>query len=46
MPRIRQDPALLTFCGTNYSLLEVYGTAGGGGRFLGTPQQAYQAGFG
>ncbi len=28
------------------SLLEVYGTAGGGGRFLGTPQQAYWAGFG
>ena len=23
------------------SLLEVYGTAGGGGRFLGTPQQTY-----
>jgi hypothetical protein len=28
------------------SLLEVYGTADGGGRFLGTPQQAYLAGFG
>jgi hypothetical protein len=28
------------------SLLEVYGTAHGGGRFLGTPQQAYLAGFG
>jgi hypothetical protein len=28
------------------SLLEVYGTARGGGRFLGTPQQAYLAGFG
>lgn len=28
------------------SLLEVYGTASGGGRFLGTPQQAYLAGFG
>jgi hypothetical protein len=28
------------------SLLEVYGTAGGGGRFLGTPPQAYLAGFG
>jgi len=28
------------------SLLEVYGTAGGGGRFLGQPQQAYLAGFG
>jgi hypothetical protein len=28
------------------SLLEVYGTAGGGGRFLGTPQQAYLPGFG
>ena len=28
------------------SLLEVYGTAGGGGRFLGTPQQTYLAGFG
>jgi len=28
------------------SLLEVYGTAGGGGRFLGMPQQAYLAGFG
>ena len=28
------------------SLLEVYGTAGGGGRFLGTPQQAFLAGFG
>ena len=28
------------------SLLEVYGTANGGGRFLGTPQQAYLAGFG
>ncbi len=28
------------------SLLEVYGTAGGGGRFLGTPQQAYLTGFG
>lgn len=27
------------------SLLEVYGTAGGGGRFLGTPQQAYLPGF-
>lgn len=27
------------------SLLEVYGIAGGGGRFLGTPQQAYLAGF-
>jgi IS4 transposase len=27
------------------SLLEVYGTASGG-RFLGTPQQAYLAGFG
>ena len=29
-----------------HSLLEVYGTAGGGGRFLGTPQQGYLAGFG
>jgi hypothetical protein len=28
------------------SLLGCYGTAGGGGRFLGTPQQAYLAGFG
>jgi hypothetical protein len=28
------------------SLLECYGTAGGGGRFLGTPQQAYLPGFG
>jgi hypothetical protein len=28
------------------SLLECYGTANGGGRFLGTPQQAYLAGFG
>ena len=28
------------------SLLEVYGTASGGARFLGTPQQAYLAGFG
>lgn len=28
------------------SLLEVYGTASGGGRFLGTPQQAFLAGFG
>jgi hypothetical protein len=28
------------------SLLEAYGTAGGGGRFLGMPQQAYLAGFG
>jgi Transposase DDE domain/Domain of unknown function (DUF4372) len=28
------------------SLLEVYGTAGDGGRFLGTPQQAFLAGFG
>jgi hypothetical protein len=28
------------------SLLAVYGTAAGGGRFLGTPQQAYLAGFG
>ena len=28
------------------SLLQVYGTAGGGGRFLGTPQQAYLPGFG
>jgi len=28
------------------SLLQVYGTAGGGGRFLGAPQQAYLAGFG
>jgi hypothetical protein len=28
------------------SLLEVCGTAGGGGRFLGTPQQACLAGFG
>lgn len=28
------------------SLLEVYGTAGGGRRFLGTPQQAFLAGFG
>lgn len=28
------------------SVLEVYGTAGGGGRFLGTPQQAFLAGFG
>ena len=28
------------------SLLEVYGTAGGGDRFLGTPQQAFLAGFG
>ncbi len=27
------------------SLLEVYGTAQGGGRFPGTPQQAYWAGF-
>ena len=27
------------------SLLEVYGIAAGGGRFLGTPQQAYLAGF-
>jgi len=28
------------------SLLEVYGTVGGGARFLGTPQQAYLAGSG
>jgi len=28
------------------SLLKVYGTATGGTRFLGTPQQAYLAGFG
>ncbi len=28
------------------SLLDSYGTAAGGGRFLGTPQQAYLAGFG
>ncbi len=28
------------------SLLQVYGTARGGGRFLGTPQQAYLPGFG
>jgi len=28
------------------SLLECYGTAGGGGRFLGQPEQAYLAGFG
>ena len=28
------------------SLLEVYGTATGGGRFLGQPEQAYLAGFG
>ena len=28
------------------SLLERYGTAAGGGRFLGTPQQAFLAGFG
>ena len=28
------------------SLLEVDGTAGGGGRFLGTPRQAFLAGFG
>jgi hypothetical protein len=28
------------------SLLEVYGTADGGGRFLGAPQQAFLAGFG
>jgi hypothetical protein len=28
------------------SLLEVYGTADGGGRFLGQPEQAYLAGFG
>jgi len=28
------------------SLLKVYGTATGGARFLGTPQQAYLAGFG
>ena len=27
------------------SLLELYGTAGGGGRFLGAPQQAYLPGF-
>ena len=27
------------------SLLEVYGTAGGSGRFLGTPQQAYLPGL-
>ena len=27
------------------SLLEVYGTAGGGGWFLGTPEQAFLAGF-
>jgi hypothetical protein len=27
------------------SLLEVYGTVGGGGRFLGTPQQAYLPGL-
>ena len=27
------------------SLLECYGTAGGGGRFLGTPQQAYLPGY-
>ena len=27
------------------SLLEVYGTAAGGGRFLGTPEQAYLPGF-
>ena len=28
------------------SLLECYGTAGGGGRFLGTPAQAYLPGYG
>jgi len=28
-----------------HSLLEIYGTAGGGGRFLGTPQQAYLPGL-
>lgn len=28
------------------SLLEVYGTAGGGGKFLGTPEQAYLPGLG
>ncbi|MBU6408798.1 MAG: hypothetical protein KGR98_00285 [Verrucomicrobia bacterium] len=28
------------------SLLESYGTAKGGGRFLGQPEQAYLAGFG
>lgn len=28
------------------SILEVYGTAGGGGRFLGRPDQAYLPGFG
>ena len=28
------------------SLLDVYGTADGGGRFLGQPEQAYLAGFG
>ena len=28
------------------SLLEVYGTAGGGGRFIGTPEQAYFPGLG
>ncbi len=28
------------------SVLEVYGTAGGGGRFLGQPEQAYLPGFG
>jgi len=28
-----------------HGLLEVYGTAGGSGRFLGTPQQACLPGF-
>ena len=28
------------------SLLDVYGTAGGGGHFLGTPSQAYLPGLG
>ena len=28
------------------SLLDVYGTADGGGRFMGQPEQAYLAGFG
>ena len=37
--------ALWQYCELR-SLLEVYGTASGGGRFLGTPQQAYLAGFG
>ena len=45
-PLIPRIPSLLYWQRLDLrSLLDGYGTAGGGGRFLGTPEQAYLPGM-